>query len=321
MNFVKMQGTGNDFLLVETDDDRRDWGALAQAMCERHCGVGADGLMLVMPSQAADVSMRLFNADGSEAEVSGNGVRCLVKYVIERGLARPRDGRLRVEAASGLLEAEVFGEGGQAVPAGRQVERVRLSMGAPRFAPAEVPVLAEAEPPVIDLPLEVDGQKLAVTCLSMGNPHAVLFIESPVGEYPLETIGPKVEHHPAFPARVNFGVGRMLGRERMELRVWERGVGETLACGSGSSAAMVAARLKGLAGDTVDITQPGGAPAGGGGGRGGGCLEGPGVKGLAGDRVEITQPGGSLTVEWDGRGEVYLTGPAEFVFEGDWPEG
>jgi len=285
MNFVKMQGTGNDFLLVETSDEGRDWGALAQAMCERHYGVGADGLMLVLPSQAADVRMRLFNADGSEAEVSGNGVRCLVKYVIERGLAPPRDGHLRVEVASGVLEAELFGEGGR-------VERVRLSMGAPRFAPREVPVLTEMEPPLIDLPLEVDGQTLAVTCLSMGNPHAVLFVDSPVAEYPLEQLGPKVERHPAFPARVNFGVGRMLGRDRMELRVWERGVGETLACGSGSSAAMVAARLKGL----------------------------------AGDRVDIRQPGGPLTVEWDGdarsgRGEVYLSGEAEFVFEGDWPEG
>ena len=286
MKFAKMQGAGNDFLLVETSDEGRDWGPLAQAMCDRHYGVGADGLMLVLAPRAADVRMRLFNADGSEAEVSGNGVRCLVKYAIERGLARPRDGRLRVEAASGLLEAEVFDEGGQAVPAGRQVERVRLSMGAPRFAPAEVPVLAEVEPPLIDLPLEVDGELLAVTCLSMGNPHAVLFVESPVAAYPLALLGPKVEHHPAFPARVNFGVGRMLDRERMELRVWERGVGETLACGSGSSAAMVAARLRGL----------------------------------AGDRVDITQPGGLLTVEWDGRGEVYLTGGAEFVFEGHWPD-
>jgi diaminopimelate epimerase len=279
MNFAKMQGTGNDFLLVETSDEGRDWGALAQVMCERHYGVGADGLMLVLASRAADVRMRLFNADGSEAEVSGNGVRCLVKYVVERGLARPRDGRLRVEAASGLLAAEVFGEGGR-------VERVRLSMGAPRFAPSEVPVLTEAEPPLIDMPLAVDGQALSVTCLSMGNPHAVLFVDSPVAEYPLERLGPKVERHPAFPARVNFGVARMVGRDRMELRVWERGVGETLACGSGSCAAMVAARLKGLAGDKVDITQPGGA----------------------------------LTVEWDGRGEVFLTGGAEFVFEGDWPE-
>src|SRR3990170_2822564 len=130
MKFTKMQGTGNDFLLVETDDEGRDWGALARAMCERHCGVGADGLMLVMPSRAADVRMRLFNADGSEAEVSGNGVRCLVKYVVERGLADPHEGRLRVEAASGVIEAEVFGDG-------RRVERVRLSMGAPRFSPRE----------------------------------------------------------------------------------------------------------------------------------------------------------------------------------------
>jgi len=278
MKFTKMQGTGNDFLLVEARDEGRDWGALARAMCERHYGVGADGLMLVLPSEKADVRMRLFNADGSEAEVSGNGVRCLVKYVIERGLARPR-GRLRVEAASGVLAAEVSGEGGT-------VERVRLSMGAPRFAPREVPVLTEAEPPLIDMPLEVDGQTLVVTCLSMGNPHAVLFIDSPAAEYPLERVGPKVERHPAFPARVNFGVARMLGRDRMELRVWERGVGETLACGSGSSAAMVAARLKGL----------------------------------AGGRVDITQPGGLLSMEWDGGGEVYLTGGAEFVFDGDWPE-
>ena len=274
-----MQGTGNDFLLVQAKDEQRDWGALARAMCERHYGVGADGLMLVLPSQGADVRMRLFNADGSEAEVSGNGVRCLVKYAVERGLARPRDGRLRVEVASGMLEAEVIGDG-------KQVDQVRLSMGAPRFAANEVPVLTEMEPPIVDMPLDVAGRTLAVTCLSMGNPHAVLFLDGPVEEYPLEEVGPKVESHPVFPARVNFGVARVHGRERMELRVWERGVGETLACGTGSSAAMVAARLKGL----------------------------------VGDRVDIKQPGGRLTVEWDGRGEVYLTGAAGFVFEGEWPE-
>jgi len=279
VRFVKVQGTGNDFLLVEAQGHERDWGALARAMCDRHYGVGADGLMLVLPSQRADVRMRLFNADGSEAEVSGNGVRCLVKYAVERGLARPREGRVRVEAASGVLEAEVFGAEGR-------VERVRLSMGAPRFAAQEVPVATEMEPPIVDMPLEVEGRTLAVTCLSMGNPHAVLFVDGPVEEYPLEDLGRKVEHHPAFPARVNFGVARVLARDRMEVRVWERGVGETLACGTGSSAAMVAAHLKGL----------------------------------IGDRVDIKQPGGLLTVEWDGRGEVYLTGPAEFVFEGEWPE-
>ncbi len=279
MRFVKMQGTGNDFLLVEAAGGEHDWGELARAMCDRHYGVGADGLMLVLPSQEADVRMRLFNADGSEAEVSGNGVRCLVKYAVERGLARPYDRRVQVEAGSGVLEAEVFGDEGR-------IERVRLSMGAPRFAPEEVPVVTDMAPPIVDMPLEVEGQTLAVTCLSMGNPHAVLFVDGPVDEYPLGDIGPKIEHHSAFPERVNFGVARVLSRERMELRVWERGVGETLACGSGSSAAMLAAHQKGLVGETVDINQP----------------------------------GGPLTVEWGGRGEVYLTGPAEFVFEGEWPD-
>ena len=278
MRFIKMQAAGNDFLLVEAQGDGPDWAALARAMCDRHLGAGADGLMLVLPSERAEVRMRLFNADGSEAEVSGNGVRCLVRYVLERGLARPADSRLRVEAASGVLEAEVFGEG--------KVERVRLSMGEPRFAPKEVPVLTEMEPPVIDMPLEVEGRTLAVTCLSMGNPHAVLFLDGPVGEYPLADVGPKVEHHQVFPERVNFGVAQVLARDRMEVRVWERGVGETLACGSGSSAAMVAAHLKGL----------------------------------VGNRVDITQPGGTLALEWAGRGEAYLTGGAEFVFEGEWPE-
>ncbi len=298
MKFVKMQGTGNDFILVEAKEDGRDWSALARAMCDRHLGVGADGLMLVLPSlrpgsgQAprADVGMRLFNADGSEAEVSGNGVRCLVKYAVERGLAEARHGQVKVEAASGVLKAEVLQEGGV-------VTGVRLSMGAPRFAPEEVPVLAEVEPlrsaesdkvgAVLDFPLDVEGQRLRVTCLSMGNPHAVLFYAQPIERYPLAEVGPKVEHHPAFPQRVNFGVARVIARDRIDLRVWERGVGETLACGSGSCAAMVAARLHHL-------------------------VE---------DRVDIIQAGGTLTVEWDGRGEVYLTGPAEFVFEGEWPEG
>ena len=275
--FVKMQGTGNDFLFVEEARNRDDWPDLARAMCERHYGAGADGLIVVLPSQKADVRMRLFNADGSEAEVSGNGVRCLVKYAIERGLAQPNGERVTIEATHGVLEAQGFTEGGT-------VSAVRLSMGPPKFAPQEVPVIAEMEP-VVDFPLEVEGQRIAVTCLSMGNPHAVLFSEEPVAGYPLEVLGPGVEHHSAFPERVNFGVAHVSGRDRMEVRVWERGVGETLACGSGCCAAMVAARLHGL----------------------------------VGDRVEIEQPGGVLSVEWNSNGDVYLSGPAEFVFEGEWP--
>ncbi|MEX0800085.1 MAG: diaminopimelate epimerase [Dehalococcoidia bacterium] len=278
MKFVKMQGTGNDFLFVEPVGGERDWGSLARAMCDRYFGAGADGLMLVLPSKAADVRMRLFNADGSEAEVSGNGVRCLVKYVIERGLALPKDGRIVVEATSGPLVAEVTGD--------RRVESVRLSMGAPRFEPKDVPVETDAPSPVVDMPLQAAGRSLAVTCLSMGNPHAVLFVDGPVEEYPLQDVGPAVESHPAFPARVNFGVARVVSPGRMDVRVWERGVGETLACGSGCCAAMVAAHLHGRVGDKVDIKQP----------------------------------GGSLVVEWDGTGDVYLSGPAEFVYEGEWPD-
>ncbi len=277
MKFVKMHGTGNDFVLLEAKGDERDWPRLAQAMCDRHFGVGADGLILVLPSSQADLRMRMFNPDGSEAEMCGNGLRCLVKYAVEGGLARPSGGRIDVETPIGVLAAQTFGDG-------RTVERVRVSMGAPRFAPADIPVRVEAEPPIVDLPLEVGGHALRLTCLSMGNPHAVHFLDGPVAGFPLEEVGPLVEHHPLFPQRVNFEVARVLARERMEARVWERGAGATLACGSGASAAVVAARLKGL----------------------------------AGERVDITLLGGTLVIEWDGAGEVYLSGPAERVFAGEW---
>jgi diaminopimelate epimerase len=158
-------------------------------------------------------------------------------------------------------------------------------MGRPRFDPAEVPVLADVTPPVIDYPIDVDGETIRVSCMSIGNPHAVNFLDSSVREYPLEVTGPKVERHSTFPARVNYGIANVLSHERMDVRVWERGAGETLACGSGCCAAMVMGHMKGLVGDKVDITQP----------------------------------GGLLTVEWDGKGEVFLTGPAEFIFEGEWP--
>ena len=277
MKFAKMHGAGNDFLVVESSGEERDWPAISIAMCERHLGVGADGLMLILPSERADFRMRLFNADGSEAEVSGNGVRCLVKYAVERGIA-PNGNKISIEAIHDILVADVFMDDGRVV-------RSRLSMGVPKFNPAEIPVSADLIPPVIDFPIDVDGQRILISCMSIGNPHAVNFLDSSVHEYPLETIGPKVEHHAAFPARVNYGIANVISRERMYVRVWERGAGETLACGSGCCAAMVMARLKGLVGNKVDITQP----------------------------------GGLLTVEWDGAGDVYLTGPAEFVFEGDWP--
>jgi diaminopimelate epimerase len=278
MHFAKWQGAGNDFLLIEPKGER-DWPAIARSMCDRHFGVGADGILLVLPSDQADLCMRLFNSDGSDAEMSGNGLRCFVRHAVERGLVSPQSGRLRVETGAGILTAELLDE------SGRQ-GWVRVGMGRPRFAPAEIPVLAEVEPPIRNLSLTVDGQIVSVTCVSMGNPHAVHFCARPVAGYPLEQVGPKVETHPLFPQRVNFEAARVLNRELIEARVWERGAGVTLACGSGASAIVVAARLHGL-------------------------VE---------DRVEVRQPGGALLLEWDGEGEVYLSGPAEPVFAGEWPD-
>jgi len=279
MKFAKMQGTGNDFILVEAQGEERDWPGLARALCDRHFGIGADGLILVLPSRLAEVRMRIFNPDGSEAEMCGNGIRCLTRYAVERGLAEPNEGGIAIETVPGILMAQLFTEDGR-------THNVRVSMGQPRFAPAEIPIQAKVitEGPVLDLPLAIEGEHLELTCLSMGNPHAVHFTSEPVENFPLETIGPKIETHPLFPKRVNFEVVRVLARDSMEVRVWERGVGATLACGSGACAAMVAARLHGL----VD------------------------------DRVDIKLPGGTLTVEWDGSNEAYLTGPAELVFEGEW---
>jgi len=308
MKFVKMQGAGNDFVLLEAEGDERHWPHLALRMCDRHFGIGADGLVLVLPSEQADVGMRIINADGSEAEMCGNAIRCLAKYAVERGLVQPKDGELSVETPAGVLPVQVMGEGDR-------VERARVGMGAPRFRPDEIPTLIAAEPPLVNVPVEIDlGSALSeatpsmervleiargpasaersdrviipLTCLSMGNPHAVYFPPGPLADYPLAELGPRVERHPLFPNRTNFAIARVIDRSRMEARVWERGVGITLACGSGTCAAMVAARLQGL----VD------------------------------DIVAITLPGGTLRAEWDGAGQVYLSGPAATVFEGEWPD-
>jgi len=194
--FVKMHGAGNDFVMVDGRDLPAPPSQTAiAALCHRRTGIGADGLILVLPSSAADVRMRMFNPDGSEAEMCGNGLRCVVKYAVEEGLAWPREGRMSVETGVGVLSAQVFGEKGA-------VERVRVSMGVPRFAPQDIPVLAEAEPPLKDLPLDIEGQRLVVTCVSMGNPHAVTFDD--VGDARFE-LGPAIQGDPHFPEGVNVG--------------------------------------------------------------------------------------------------------------------
>jgi len=282
MKFTKMQGAGNDFVVIETNDMQRDWSQVAVAMCDRHYGVGADGLLLLLPSDVADFRMRTFDADGSEAEVCGNGLRCLVKYFVDRGLAKSGAQEISVETVAGVRLARIYEVGGK-------VTKVQSGMGEPKFGDTDIPVVIE-QGKLVDIKsmmtysITVDGRELPLNLVSMGNPHAVYFCQDPVSDFPLSQLGPKVEQHKIFPKRVNFEVARVLKRQQIEARVWERGVGETLACGSGACAITVASRLHGY----ID------------------------------NKVDIKLPGGILEVEWDGAGEVVLGGPAETVFAGEW---
>jgi len=286
MNFTKMQGAGNDFILIEAGNISRDWSKTATAMCDRHFGVGADGLVLVLPSDKADFRMREFNPDGSEAEACGNGLRCLAKYVLYKGLIRAETQEISVETLAGVRKAKF-------IRAGSKIATIQVGMGKPIFKAEEIPVVIEPSKQnlldiktILTYPVTVDRQRLLLDFVSMGNPHAIYFWQQPVSDFPLEPVGPKVERHKIFPKRTNFEVGRVINRREIEARVWERGVGETLACGSGACAIAVAAQLHGY----ID------------------------------KKVDIKLPGGTLNVQWDGAGEVFLSGPAEVVFNGEWPE-
>ena len=279
MEFTKLHGTGNDFVVIDARAIEHDWPALAQAICDRHFGVGGDGMILAAPSERADVRMRIFNADGSEAEMSGNGMRCLAKFAADNGIVAPKNDEFDVETGAGVLRVRVATERGF-------VTSVRESMGAPRLDPREIPFAIDAPPPIMNFELSVDGGVIPITPVSMGNPHAVHFQQAPVADYPLHRIGPLIELHALFPNRTNFEVVRVLDRAHAEMRVWERGVGETLSCGSGASATMTVARLL----DLVDSA------------------------------MELQVPGGVLSLEWDGEGDVILTGPVVEVFRGSWPD-
>jgi len=287
MRFSKLQATGNDFILVDARTIEGEWSKLARAMCDRHFGIGADGLILVQNSTIADLKMRILNSDGSEAEVSGNGLRCFAKYAIEKGLTGKMSSRaelsnlyLAIETLAGVRKVKAY-------MSGNKVNRVEVDMGLPQFQPEQVPVKIKVDIiPILDYALGINGKELTLALLSMGNPHAVSFLSQPIADFPLAEIGPKVEKHPIFPQRTNFEIASVLSREEIEARVWERGVGETLACGSGACAIAVVAQL-------LDYVEP---------------------------QVDIILKGGTLTVSWDRVGEVLLTGPVEEVFTGEWLE-
>ena len=278
MKFTKMHGIGNDYIYVDTFDQAvADPSALAVAMSRPHFGVGADGLVLIGASDAADFGMRMFNADGSEGEMCGNAVRCIAKYVHERGLTAKTTLTLATKAGIKTLDLQV--------EAGR-VAQVRVDLGEPVLAPEAIPVQLPGER-VIDAPITVDGQTWRMSCVSMGNPHAVIFVDDPA-TFDVHGIGRQIERHPLFPRRTNVEFARVRSRDRLDMRVWERGSGETLACGTGAAAAVVAAVLQGR----------------------------------TGRHVRVTLAGGELQVTWDeGDNHVYQSGPASFVFDGVWLAG
>jgi diaminopimelate epimerase len=283
MNFTKMQGAGNDFILVIASDLSRNWSQIAIAMCDRHFGVGGDGLLLVLPSDVAEFRMRMFNPDGSEAEACGNGLRCVARYVLDRGLVNAKAQEIFVETLAGIRKVRIH-------KARDGAARIQVSMGEPKFGAKDIAVVIEPDKnllpikPILDYPITIRDRELSLSLVSMGNPHAVYFWSHQVSDFPLSQLGPEVERLSIFPNRVNFEVARVIDREQIEARVWERGAGETLACGSGACAVAVAAQLHGY----INY------------------------------RVDIKLPGGILEVEWDRVGEVFLSGPAEVVFTGEW---
>ena len=273
MNFHKMQGAANDFVVVDGRQvDGVDWASLAVRACDRRLGIGADGILALEDSDDADFRMRYHNADGSTGEMCGNGIRCIAKFALDIGATESRT--LAWETGAGRVSTEVLDYAGG-------IATVRADMGMPHFAPAEIPVDAPGEE-VREAVFAVNGSQLKLTCVSMGNPHAVAFVDSVI-DFPLERLGPEVEHHPAFPNRTNFEVVEVIDGGHLRMRVWERGVGETMACGTGACAVAIASQL-------VRRTAP---------------------------DVDVEVPGGRLSVSWRPGDNVLLTGPAETSFIGE----
>jgi len=286
MNFVKMHGAANDYVYLDCFDEPvpADPAALAPRIADRHRGVGGDGLILVLPSQRAAARMRMFNADGSEAEMCGNGVRCVAHLVVARGHAPA--GPVTIETGRGVLTVVVHSTGPRS-------SQVRVEMGEPLLDAAEIPVTGCGSHRVVDAACPAVGAEEPwwaeagldprMTCVSMGNPHAIFYCRS-VDRVPLEVVGPRIERHPSFPNRVNVHFVEILSPGHVRMRTWERGSGITLACGTGASAVCVAGVLS-------SRTAP---------------------------QLAADLPGGRLELEWSGTGPVFMTGPAEEVFEGVW---
>ncbi len=283
MRFTKMHGAGNDYIYVDcfAQSAPRDIPELARRMTDRRFGVGADGLILICPSERADAEMRMYNVDGTYGEMCGNGIRCVAKYLYDHGIQRRET--LNIESGGRVLSFELsLAEG--------KVDRVRVDMGEPILIPTQIPTTLRsaegADKPIVDASISIDGREFKIICVSMGNPHGVVFVDEPSDDWVLG-IGPKLEVDSHFPKRVNVEFVKVLSRRELQQRTWERGSGETLACGSGACAVCVAGVLSGRS-----------------------------------DRqVQIHLRGGDLSIEWnETNNHVFMTGPAVEVFSGDWSE-
>ncbi len=279
--FAKLQGAGNGYVVIDARALDLNWSAIARRICDPHFGVGSDGLALVEQSEVAPVRMRIVNSDGSESEMSGNGIRLFAKFVLDGGIAVAGSDGLRVETAGGIRVVHPrFGPDG--------MESARVAMGRPVFRPEEIPVNVASVGGVsriFDYPLSLStGREVRLTCLSVGNPHAVAILDHPIEDFPLDEVGAEVSEHSLFPNRINFEIVNVVDRAHIRARIFERGEGETLSSGTGSTASVVAAHLHGL----VD------------------------------DAVEVELRGGRLRVCWDGEGQAELEGPAVLCFNGVW---
>ncbi len=274
MKFTKMQGAGNDYVYVNCMEQTIDnIPEKARFISDRHFGVGSDGLVLIMPSKVADFRMRMFNSDGSESEMCGNATRCIAKYVYEYGLTNKTT--VSLETLGGIKILQMYLKEGK-------VDKVRVDMGEPILEPDKIPVVSSKER-FISESVDVDGIEYKMTCVSMGNPHAVIYVDD-VDNLPIEKIGPKVENHKLFPRRTNTEFVKVIDRKTLQMRVWERGAGETLACGTGACATLVATVLNGLCDRTA----------------------------------ALKLLGGDLLIEWNEQdNHVYMTGPAVIVFDGE----
>ncbi len=274
MKFTKMQGAGNDYVYINGFEEQiADPETLAQQLSNRNFGIGSDGLILILPSQIGDVRMRMFNADGSESEMCGNGIRCVAKFAYDHGLVKKLE--IGVETGNGVLPLTMFtGQSGL-------VERVRVNMGEPKLTRGQLPMSGGAEDQAVSIPLDVAGQKLELTCVSMGNPHAVIYVDD-VASFPVAEVGGVIEKHSWFPRRINVEFVQVVSPTEVIQRTWERGAGETLACGTGASAVTVAGVL-------TNRTER---------------------------KIINHLRGGDLELEWLENGPVMMTGPAVEVFSG-----